>query len=85
MRFRYGLILVTAILGLVARASFAADRPNVVVFLADDLTWSDCPPTGGTMPPTPNMLRLTNAGLRLIDKKGTDAVIADLRAGGMKI
>ena len=30
-------------------------------------------------------LRLTNAGLRMIDKKGIDAVIADLRAGGMKI
>ena len=30
-------------------------------------------------------MRLTNAGLRLIDKKGIDAVLADLRAGGMKI
>jgi large subunit ribosomal protein L28 len=30
-------------------------------------------------------LRLTNAGLRLIDKKGIDAVLADLRAGGLKI
>ncbi len=30
-------------------------------------------------------LRLTNAGLRLIDKKGIDVVLADLRAGGMKI
>jgi large subunit ribosomal protein L28 len=30
-------------------------------------------------------LRLTNAGLRLIDKKGIDVVLADLRADGMKI
>ncbi|MEO7762438.1 MAG: 50S ribosomal protein L28 [Betaproteobacteria bacterium] len=30
-------------------------------------------------------LRLTNSGLRLIDKKGIDTVLADLRAGGMKI
>jgi large subunit ribosomal protein L28 len=30
-------------------------------------------------------LRLTNAGLRLIDKKGIDAVLADLRADGLKI
>ena len=29
-------------------------------------------------------LRLTNSGLRLIDKKGIDAVLADLRAQGMK-
>ena len=30
-------------------------------------------------------LRLTNAGLRLIDKKGIDAVLADLRERGEKI
>ncbi|MBK7469367.1 MAG: 50S ribosomal protein L28 [Burkholderiales bacterium] len=30
-------------------------------------------------------LRLTNAGLRLIDKKGIDVVLADLRAAGQKI
>ena len=29
-------------------------------------------------------LRLTNAGLRLIDKKGFDVVLADLRAAGQK-
>ena len=29
-------------------------------------------------------LRLTNSGLRLIDKKGIDTVLADLRAQGMK-
>jgi large subunit ribosomal protein L28 len=30
-------------------------------------------------------LRLTNAGLRTIDKKGIDAVLADMRAAGEKI
>jgi large subunit ribosomal protein L28 len=30
-------------------------------------------------------LRLTNAGLRLIDKKGIDTVLADLRAAGEKV
>jgi large subunit ribosomal protein L28 len=30
-------------------------------------------------------LRLTNAGLRLIDKKGIEAVLADLRAEGQKV
>ena len=30
-------------------------------------------------------LRLTNAGLRTIDKKGIDAVLADMRACGEKI
>jgi large subunit ribosomal protein L28 len=30
-------------------------------------------------------LRLTTAGMRMIDKKGIDAVLADLRARGEKI
>ncbi|MEO8135808.1 MAG: 50S ribosomal protein L28 [Betaproteobacteria bacterium] len=30
-------------------------------------------------------LRLTNSGLRLIDKKGIEVVLADLRAAGQKI
>ncbi|MBK6981379.1 MAG: 50S ribosomal protein L28 [Betaproteobacteria bacterium] len=30
-------------------------------------------------------LRLTNAGLRLIDKKGIDVVLADMRARGLAI
>jgi len=30
-------------------------------------------------------MRLTSAGLRLIDKKGIDTVLADLRAKGMKL
>ena len=30
-------------------------------------------------------LRLSNAGLRLIDKLGIDAVLADLRASGKRI
>ncbi|MGA7949244.1 MAG: 50S ribosomal protein L28 [Thiobacillaceae bacterium] len=30
-------------------------------------------------------LRLTNAGLRTIDKKGIDAVLVEMRAAGQKI
>ena len=30
-------------------------------------------------------LRLTNAGLRTIDKKGIEAVVAELRAQGVKV
>ena len=30
-------------------------------------------------------MRLTNAGLRLIDKKGIDVVLADMRARGDKV
>ncbi|HEX5128315.1 MAG TPA: 50S ribosomal protein L28, partial [Usitatibacter sp.] len=30
-------------------------------------------------------MRLTNAGLRLIDKKGLDVVLAEMRARGEKV
>lgn len=30
-------------------------------------------------------LRISNAGLRTIDKKGIDAVLADMRANGQKV
>ena len=30
-------------------------------------------------------LRLTNAGLRVIDKKGIETVLADLRAAGQRV
>lgn len=42
----------------------AADKPHVVVFLADDLGYADCSPFGGKEVPTPNMDRLAKAGKR---------------------
>jgi large subunit ribosomal protein L28 len=30
-------------------------------------------------------MRLTNAGLRLIDKKGIDVILADMRERGIKV
>jgi N-sulfoglucosamine sulfohydrolase len=56
-------VILTAILNLFAVPSFAADRPNIVLFLADDLGWAECPPAGGSAPPTPNMTRVMNAGM----------------------
>jgi uncharacterized sulfatase len=42
-----------------------ASKPNVVVFLADDLGWADCSPYGGKEVPTPNMKRLAADGVTL--------------------
>lgn len=43
----------------------AADppRPHVVVFLADDLGWADCPMHGGTDVRAPNMARVARDGM----------------------
>ncbi|QEL16115.1 sulfatase family protein [Limnoglobus roseus] len=49
----------------------AAEKPNVVVFLADDLSRADCSPFGGTEVPTPNMARLAKDG-----KTFTNAFVA---------
>ena len=54
-----------ASLGLLGpgRADEPARRPDVVLFLADDLSWADCSPFGGKDVPTPNMERLARAGM----------------------
>lgn len=38
-------------------------RPNLVLFLADDLSWSDCSTYGRTDAATPNMERVAAAGM----------------------
>ena len=45
-----------------AAAVAEADRPNIVLFLADDLSWSDCSIYGQAAIPTPNMERVAKDG-----------------------
>ena len=56
-----GLILVASV-GSV-QADEPPRRPNMVLFLADDLSWADCSMFGGKDVPTPNMERLARAGM----------------------
>jgi hypothetical protein len=37
--------------------------PNVLLFLADDMTWEDCEPYGNSDVITPNMHRLASEGM----------------------
>jgi N-sulfoglucosamine sulfohydrolase len=55
--------LLLACLFLCAAPVRAAETPNVVLFLADDLGWADCSPYGGKDVPTPNMKRLAADGI----------------------
>jgi arylsulfatase A-like enzyme len=55
------LLLLTTFVN--ATASFAADRPNVLIILADDLGYSDLGCYGGEIA-TPNLDRLASNGLR---------------------
>lgn len=40
-----------------------AQSPNIVLFVADDMTWSDCEPYGHPDVATPNLQRLADAGM----------------------
>ena len=59
-------ILFAAALSLPIATSFttADDRPNFVIFVADDMAWEDCGAYGHPSIRTPNMDRLAKEGLR---------------------
>ena len=60
------VIAWTAVTVLTITGQSEADtpaRPDIVVFLADDLSWADCSPYGGRDVPTPNMARLAADGM----------------------
>ena len=57
------LTLLTALL-LAPLAALAADRPNVVLILADDLGARDLGCFGSTYYETPNLDRLASRGVR---------------------
>lgn len=59
---RVGFLLVLA--GAVACGA-DAPRPNIVVFLSDDMGWKQVGFTGGKEVPTPHVDRLAKEGIRL--------------------
>jgi arylsulfatase A-like enzyme len=58
------LALFAAVLGLATAAGAAADRPNLVLILADDMAWDDCGAYGHKTLRTPNIDRLAREGMR---------------------
>src|SRR5688572_8411211 len=59
----YRLIASVALLWLLSNATVAADKPNVVVFICDDLGCLDTTPYGATDVRTPNMQQLASEGM----------------------
>lgn len=57
------VLAVFAVLGVVVMPASAADRPNIVIFLADDLSWADCAIYAKSGIRTPNMERVAAAGM----------------------
>src|SRR6185436_921179 len=61
---------VIAVLGLLAalpHVSAAAEKPNVIVFLVDDMGWMDCDAYGSRYYETPNMDRFATRAMRFTD------------------
>jgi len=57
-------VFVTVLLGSWAASIGAAERPNVILILADDLGWADLPSYGNRFHETPALDRLAAEGMR---------------------
>lgn len=78
--FRYLLLLTTLALG--SRLT-AAEKPNVVLIVADDLGWRDLGCYGSPFYKTPNIDALAKAGLRFTDYYAACPVCSPTRASLM--
>ena len=76
----FGIVAFTA--GLAAVNGFAADKPNIVLVMADDLGIGDVPPTNAHCKiATPRLQQLANDGLTFLDAHTTSSVCTPTRYG----
>jgi arylsulfatase A-like enzyme len=77
-------IFAITILGLVASSAFAADKPNIVFILADDMGYGDVQVLNPhSTIPTPNLNRLAAEGMSFTDAHTPSAVCTPTRYGLM--
>ena len=62
------------------QSSFAATRPNIVLFLIDDLGWKDLGCYGSDVFESPSLDRLANQGMRFTDVYAASCVCSPTRA-----
>lgn len=55
------------------------EKPNIVLLLADDMTWNDCEPYGSTNVSTPNIAKLAEQGMRFDNMFTATAMCAPAR------
>ena len=72
--------LVAILLFGLLQLSFTATRPNIVLFLIDDLGWKDLGCYGSSYYKTPNIDRLAMEGVRFTDGYAASAVCSPTRA-----
>src|SRR5215203_1802632 len=74
------LLLALAPLLLSATAARAADPPNVIVILADDLGWTDLACYGSDLHETPHLDRLARDGMKFTQNYSACTVCSPTRA-----
>jgi arylsulfatase A len=73
-------LLLSLVLCALCGFSFAADRPNIIVILADDLGYGDVSAYNpGSKIPTPNLDRLAKEGMRFTDGHTSSGVCTPTR------
>jgi arylsulfatase A-like enzyme len=83
VRISYVLTITTCLFfaaALTPAASQAADRPNVILFLVDDMGWMDSGVYGSQYYETPNMDRLAARGMRFTDAYSANPLCSPTRA-----
>ena len=75
-------LVVLFVLGLplLTLSTYAAQRPNIILFLVDDLGWMDLSCQGSRYYETPNLDRLASQGMRFTDAYAACAVCSPTRA-----
>jgi uncharacterized sulfatase len=69
------ILLVMTSCGL----ALASERPNIVLLLADDMTWSDCEPYGSKNVRTPKIAKLAEQGMRFDNMSTATAMCSPAR------
>src|SRR5262245_4595525 len=78
MRYSIGLLICGPIL---VTALAAAERPNIVFILADDMGPGDLACYGGTVAPTPNIDRMAAKGTRFMQYYSASPICSPSRVG----
>ncbi|MFP6867586.1 MAG: sulfatase-like hydrolase/transferase, partial [Roseibacillus sp.] len=60
-------VMLTTIKDVAAAEGPSARKPNIVLFLVDDMGWMDSTPYGSKYYETPNMKRLERQSMRFTD------------------
>jgi len=74
------ILKALTLLAILPGSSFAAERPNIVFILADDLGWADLPCYGNTFNEAPNLDRLSSQGMRFTNAYAACPVCSPTRA-----